>query len=315
MNREKGFNSFLELLNCFPDERSCHQYLAEKRWGGLMTCPYTDCGGEEAYVFKDGIRYKCKCCQRVYTVRKGTIFESTKLPLQKWFIGIYTLMHEPGMSSVRFAANYGMTQKTAWFVMQRIRTVLVELNESTGNLFDVVEVDEAYLGGKNGNRHWDKKVKQIRNNYDRHFKDKSTVLGMMQRSNRKVKVALVDNRTKITLTSQVTKNIKSGSTVMTDEWKGYNDVIFAYDRKIVNHKAKQYVNGECHTNTLEGYWSQMKRLIRDKHYWVSKRHVNKYIQQSACKYNMKDYSVEYKFEQFIQTCVGVRLKRKDLNNI
>ncbi len=295
------FNSLYSLIEYFKNEKVCHQYVAAKRWSGLMTCPHENCTGEDAYVFKDGIRYKCKTCYKIYTAKTRTIFECSKLPLRIWFIAMYHVMFDKGISSVQFSKNYNITQKTAWILFQKIRTVL--LNHSKDELLDgIIEIDEAYIGGKNKNRHHHKKTKFIKNNEDREFKDKSTILGLMERGTGFVKTFIVNNRSKYTLTKAIYENVSRDSEIMTDEWRGYNDVVHHYNRQIVNHTKGQYVNGEAHTNTLEGFWTILKRHITGRHHWVSKHHLNKYLAESAYRYNSRLKNIHSKFTEFITNC-------------
>ncbi|QXV66451.1 IS1595 family transposase [Mucilaginibacter sp. 21P] len=308
------FTGLYSLIEYFKDEKTCHQYIAEKRWNGLMLCPHVMCDGEEAYVFKDGVRYKCKSCYRIYTAKTRTIFEHSKLPLKLWFIAMYHVMYDKGISSIQFSKNYHICQKTAWILLQKIRTVLAKIPHDT-TLEGVVEIDEAYIGGKNGNRHHHKKTKVIKDNEDREFQDKTTVLGLMERGTGFVKTFIVDNRQKSTLTKAIYKTVLPGSTIMTDEWRGYNDVIHHYNRLVVNHKSRQYVKGDIHTNTLEGYWTILKRMIKGRHHWVSKRHLSRYLAESAYRYNSRLKNVGSKFDEFINGCSKVIIRVKQLMGI
>jgi transposase-like protein len=314
MSTFNEFNSLYNLIENFKDEKVCHQYIAEKRWGGLMTCPHEACSGEDAYVFKDGIRYKCKSCYKIYTAKTRTIFECTKLSLRIWLIAMYHVMSDKGISSVQFAKNYNITQKTAWILFQKIRTVLATHSQDI-LLSGTIEIDEAYIGGKNKNRHHHKKTKFIKNNEDREFKDKSTVLGLMERGNGFVKTFIVNNREKHTLTKAIYQNVSKGSRIMTDEWGGYNDVIHHYDRHVVNHKKGQYVDGESHTNTLEGFWTILKRHITGRHHWVSKHHLSKYLAESVYRYNSRFISVGIKFSEFITASEQITVRVKALMGI
>lgn len=168
MINQTEFKTIIEVVTRFPTERSCHEYLASRRWAdGVMICPHGDCGHEHAYVYKDGIRYKCKKCKLIYTAKTGTFMEASKLPTIKWFVSLYLVMHKKGISSIQLSKDVGVQQRTAWFILHRLRAAL-------GNTIDVeldgvVQLDETFVGGKNKNRHADKKVK---NSQGRSFKDK-----------------------------------------------------------------------------------------------------------------------------------------------
>lgn len=118
---DKKFKSIIDLVRVFPDEKSCHQYLAYQRWEGVMVCPHEGCGNDRAYVYKDSIRYKCTKCKRNYTAKTGTFMEGSNLSTIKWLMAMYLVLHKKGVSSVQLAKDIDTTQKTAWFVLQRIR--------------------------------------------------------------------------------------------------------------------------------------------------------------------------------------------------
>ncbi len=200
------FNTIFDLVKRFPDEKSCHEYLAGQRWEGYMTCPYDNCNHDQVYVFKDGIRYKCKGCRKIFNAKTGTIFEATKLPLTQWFMALYMAMHKRGISSTQLAKDLGVTQKTAWFMLQRIREALGNEDQSE-QLEGVVEIDETFVGGKSKFRHKDKRVKY---NPGRGWKDKTPVLGMLQR-NGKVRAMVIPNVLMLTLHKQVYTHVKGGS--------------------------------------------------------------------------------------------------------
>jgi transposase-like protein len=280
------FSNILELVTRFPDERSCHQYLASRRWNGYMQCPHDGCDGDEAYVFSDGIRYKCKCCKKQYTARTGTILEASKLPIRKWFVAIYMIMHKKGISSIQLGKDLGVTQKTAWFLLHRIRAIFNNLPEVI--LDGVVELDETYVGGKNKNRHFDKKVK---NSAGRACVDKTAVFGMLQRGGT-LKAMVVRTVTAKELCTNVWHSVKRGCTLMTDEYNAYNPLSPYYDHQKVVHGRGQYVQGECYTNGLENFWSHLKRGIIGVYHWTSRKHLNKYVQEFVFKYNYRNMPIQ-----------------------
>ncbi|MEE1944247.1 IS1595 family transposase [Pedobacter sp. KR3-3] len=299
------FNNILELVQRFPDERSCHQYLASRRWNGYMECPYEDCEGDIAYVFKDGIRYKCTCCNRVYTAKTGTFMEASKLSTLKWFIAIYLVLHKKGISSVQLAKDIGTTQKTAWFVLHRIRHAFG--NEEKEKLEGVVELDESYVGGKNKNRHYNKKVK---NSQGRAYKDKTPVFGMLQRDGRLVAMAISCTSARV-LRPIIYSNIKQGTTLMCDEFNVYKSLETNYTRNVVEHGKGQYVNGDCYTNGLENFWSHMKRGIIGVYHKTSRTHLNRYVQEFVFKYNYRNLPVQEQMNVVFNN-FACRLKYKEL---
>lgn len=171
----ENFNSLLEVYDYFSDEQKCLDYLATQRWDGEIICPH--CNHNKIYAFQDKKRFKCAKCRQQFTAKVGTIFEDSKVAMRKWFIAIYLVTsHKNGISSHQLAKDIKVTQKTAWFMLQRIRFGL-GANVDTDELEGTIELDETFVGGKNKNRHADKKVE---NSQGRSFKDKTPVMGMLQ---------------------------------------------------------------------------------------------------------------------------------------
>lgn len=325
------FNTILELIQRFPDEKSCHQYLASRRWNGYMECPYEDCTNDKSYVFKDGIRYKCTCCKRVYTAKTKTIFDSSKLPTIKWFLAIYLVMHKKGISSIQLYKDIGVTQKTAWFLLHRIRVTLG--NEPEQQLEGNVQLDETFVGGKNKNRHHDKKVEKSQG---RSFKDKTPVMGMLQEEEYTyvtrphkvikgkmvtekvitkpsiVKCVVIADTSPGTLQPLVIKHVKEGSVLISDEWQGYRGLSTIYQHEVVDHAGKQYVNEAGYTsNALESFWSQGKRSIIGIYHKTSRKHLSKYFNEFVFRYNYRNLGAQDQLNIVFKN-MDCRLKYKDL---
>lgn len=300
------FNSILELVQRFPDEVSCHQYLASRRWNGYMECPYDGCNNDKAFVFKDGIRYKCTCCRRIYTAKTGTVMEASKLSTMKWFLAMYLIMHKRGISSVQLAKDLSVTQKTAWFVLQRLRTVLG--NEEKPMLEGIVEIDETFVGGKARFKHKDKRIKY---NPGRGWADKVPVYGMLERGG-KVRAMVIPNVLMLTLKTITLQNVKGGSDLMGDGFNGYRALEPFYNLHSTDHGKGFYGDGgDIHSNGIENFWSHFKRHIGGTHIKVSPKHLNKYVQESAFRYNYRNLSIQEQFNIVINN-FGCRLKYKDL---
>lgn len=336
MIHQNQFKSIIDLVNQFPTEKSCHHYLVGQRWGGgYMECPYDGCPGNTPYVFKDGIRYKCKCCGRIYTAKTGTIFEASKLPLIKWFVALYLIMHKKGISSCQLAKDISVQQKTAWFMLHRIRHVLGN-GDTDQQMEGTVLLDETFVGGKNKNRHWDKKVK---NSQGRSFKDKTPVMGLMEkevsviieRPNKVqpektvkekviikpslVRCCVIRDTSSESLHPVIFENIKADSIIVSDEWRGYCGLTGFYNHQIVDHHRHQYVNqAGFTTNALEGHWSELKKGIQAIYHKVSRHHLNKYVQEFAFKYNWRTFDVQSQINGILIDCNG-RLKLRDLKAI
>lgn len=325
------FKTIFDLVKRFPDELSCHQYLVSRRWNGYMTCPHKGCEGDKAYVFKDGMRYKCACCRKIYTVRTGSILECSNLPLVKWFTAFYLIMHKKGISSVQLSKDLGVTQRTAWFLLHRIRFTLG--NEKQVKLSGEIQIDETFVGGKNKNRHFDKKVK---NSQGRVFIDKTPVMGMLQKEEyelverphkiipfRTVKEKVIKhagvmkchvtlNTTAQQLRPLIHQHIEKGSIIVSDEWKAYHGLNRYYNHQVVDHSRNNYKNELGYSsNGIESHWSQFKRGIIGIYHCVSRKHMNNYVQEFVFKYNYRNLAVSHQMDFFIQR-MECRLTYKQL---
>lgn len=284
------FHSILELVSTFPDEQSCIDHLEEIRWGGKVVSPFD----EKSKVYKcSNNRYRCKETGKYFNVRTNTLFENTKVALQKWFLAIWLITsHKKGISSIQLSKDINVTQKTAWFMLQRIRNCF-GIDDTT--LSDEVEVDETYVGGKNKNRHAKKKVK---NAQGRSNKDKTPVVGLVQRGGKLVAKKVEDVKTK-TLTKEVQSIVKN-ATVYTDEWVGYNLLKRMYKHEIVKHGQGEFVSGKAHTNTIEGFWSLLKRGIIGIYHFVSKKHLQYYVDEFVFRYNLRKISDSERFNGMLK---------------
>lgn len=308
------FNSLLKLIKEFPSELSCHQYLAARRWrDGVIICPH--CSHEEAYVFKDGITYKCKKCSLKFNAKTKTFMDSSKLPTVKWIYAFYLVLHKKGISSIQLGKDVEVTQKTAWFMLQRIREALG--NDSEEMLSGTVEIDETFVGGKSRFKHKNKRPKY---NPGREFPDKVPVIGLLQRSYKnsrgdiipaRVKTFAIDNVQMLTITKAVRKHVKIGSNVMGDGFTGYRVLEKTFNVRLVDHSKGWYVDGDCHTNTIEGFWSQFKKGIKSTYHKTTKKHLNKYACEFAFKYNYRHLNLQGQINTIIDN-MAVRLKYKDL---
>lgn len=240
------FNSLYDFFTAFPDEASCIAFLENKLWPDGVVSPYDPTS--KVYRRGDGM-YRCKNTGKNFNVRIGTIFEGTKLPLRKWFIGLYLHHnHKKAISATQLAKDIGVTLKTAWFMLHKFRKTshVVHFQKLDGE----VELDETFVGGKNHNRHADKKVPKCQG---RSFKDKVPVMGMLQRGGAVICKVVNDTSVK-SLTPPILKSVARTATLFTDEWCGYDLVRKLYKAEIVDHSRKQYVNGNAYTNSIEGFW-------------------------------------------------------------
>ncbi len=301
--------SLLTFTKYFPDEQSCIDFLAVQKWGDIhkATCPH--CKNNKTYRFTNGKRYSCSHCKKQFSVRYGTIFEGSNLSLLKWFMAIYLFTSlKKGISSVQLSKYIEVTQKTAWFMLQRIRYSM----EQTGNLYaGITEIDEAYLGGSEANRHMKDRVKGI--------KPKTVVVGMVNRDTKTVRSIKVDSAKYHDLADPIMNNIETGSTIITDEFQAYKTLgKYFYNQKTVNHSQGEYVKKDnreafkIHTNTIEGYWSLLKRGINGIYHWCSKKHTNKYLDEYSFRYNHRDLNDYNRFTFYFSICNKPKLSYKTL---
>ena len=302
------FKTILDLIRAFPDDKSCHQYLAGLRWGsGVMECPH--CKHERAYVFKDGIRYKCKSCKLQYTAKTGTFMEASKLPTIKWFVAMFLTMHKKGISSIQLGKDIGVSQKTAWFMLQRLRTAFGHEPEKE-LLNGTIELDETFVGGKNKNRHYSKRVK-YKQETGRAYPDKTPVFGMYVRETGKVRAYAISNTELKNINRQITYNINFSSKLMTDDWIGYRGIDKIYERHYVAHSKWKYVDGDVTSNRIENFWSHFKRGIKGIYIQVTPKHLNKYVQEFVFRFNHRNFEIQHQVESIIKR-MHCRLKYKEL---
>lgn len=272
------YRSVLEIIRDFPDEQSCIEYLEETRWEGNPVSPFDPTS--KVYKCK-GNRYYCKNTGKYFNVRTGTLFDGTKIPLQKWFIAIWLLAsHKKGVPSRQLARDIGVTQKTAWFMLHRIRGCYADLDTT---LSGEVEMDETFVGGKNKNRHRDKKVPVCRG---RAHIDKTPVLGMVERGGRIVAQVIPDTSQR-SITPVVCQRVDRSATVYTDEWQGYDTIAKLYSRFFVDHSRGQYASGNVTTNRIEGFWGILKRGIIGVYQMTSRKHLQRYVDEFVWRYNLR----------------------------
>ena len=286
------FNSLFDFFEAFPDEKSCIGYLENKRWGGNIISPYDPTS--KVYHRGDGM-YRCKNTGKNFNVRIGTIFEGTKLPLRKWFMAIYLICnHKKGISATQLSKDISVTLKTAWFLLHKIRRTYHVVHKE--KLDGEVELDESFVGGKNKNRHANKKVK---NSQGRSFKDKVPVLGMLQRGGNVI-CKVVDDTSAKSLTPPILKAIKRSATLYTDEWCGYDTVRKIYNTKMVDHGKGIYVVGNAYTNSIEGFWGNFcKRVINGIYNHLSRKYMQRYFDEFCFRYNTRNVSNRERFETAI----------------
>lgn len=301
----KEIKSIIELIQKFPTEDECYTLLEKIRWNGNVVSPYD----KTSKVYKcKGHNYRCRKTGKYFNVKTNTMFEASNIKLQKWFLAIWVITsHKKGISSLQLSRDINVTQKTAWFILQRIRKCFGIENNCL--LDNDVEIDETYIGGKNKNRHAHKKVE---NSQGRSMKDKVTVLGMIER-NGKLIARIVPDVQAPTLTNEIRKNVKPTADIYTDEWLGYTDLPKYYNHSIVKHSDKEFVNGNAYTNNIECFWGILKRGILGIYHFTSKKHLQIYLDEFVFRYNTRYMTEQNKFETLLSN-MTTRTRYKELVN-
>jgi transposase-like protein len=276
----KKFQTLVGFTGHFKDEETCRKFFEQVRFRNGDYCPH--CGFTAIYRFEDG-RYRCKGCKKDFTIKTKTVFGESKIPLRNWFIAIYLLTTcRKGISSVQLAKQVGVTQKTAWFMDHRIRKAM---KQNRGQLFGTIEADETYVGGKDRNKHRSKRVTLARG---RSVETKTPVFGLLQR-NGEVRANVVSDARMRTLEKHIVDHVQIGSELYTDNFASYDRIGKLFKHETVAHSRGQYVRpGGIHTNSAESFWALFKRGYVGIYHWMSPKHLQRYVDEFARRYNTRD---------------------------
>ena len=298
----KSTISTFQIFEMFPTAESARLFLESRIWADGVTCP--SCKAKENITTRKGGFYRCNPCQIDFTIRTGTIFERSHIPLHKWLYAMYLLVTaRKGISSLQLAKEIGVTQKSAWFMLHRLREACG--GPKLTKLKGIVELDECFIGGKERNKHEHKKLKMGRGSVG-----KTAVLGMRERGTGRTFAATMPERSLQEATQRIHDNIELGTQLYTDEhlmFTGLDGLFFKHNA--VNHSAGEYAAGPAHTNSIESVWAVLKRGYYGVYHSMSGKHLRRYLDEFTFRLNegnVKRHSLE-RLDSMIEAVSGKRL--------
>lgn len=298
------FKNLKELVSRLSDEDVCRKHMEKMRWGAEPFCPH--CSSTKPYRLKNGKTLRCSnpTCRKNFTVTVGTVFENSKIKLSSWMAAMYLLTaHKKGISSLQLSRDIGVTQKTAWFMLHRLRLIMVDPNPKP--LQNIVEVDETYVGGKMGKMNRAKRKRhQELGNYN-----KVAVMGLIERDGQARMQVIGDNNFK----DIIRRNVGEDAILITDSHQGYTGLDEEYQNGhyTVNHSQMQFRQGIACTNTIEGFFSFLKRSYIGCYHYMSPKHLQLYCIETCYRYNTRKIKDADRFTMTLQNVEG-RLKYKTL---
>jgi transposase-like protein len=300
--------TLLEAVQYFSDAENCRQFMIAVRWAdGIVKCPY--CGSEKLTYLEKAKLYRCysKHPKQKFSLKVGTVFEDSPIGLDKWLPAAWILSNSKnGVSSYELSRSLGVTQKSAWFMLHRIRTAMKEDQSGTmgGHWQNPIEIDETFVGGKAINKHLNQRKQKER---------KTIVMGMLNRETRQIRAKVIPNVKRETLQAEILNHVGFNAHVFTDGWVGYEKLneYKNFTHKTVNH-INEYVNGRVHTQGIENFWSLLKRGLNGTYVAVEPFHMDSYVDEQVFRYNNRKQSDAKRFEKVLSQVAGKRLTFAEL---
>jgi transposase-like protein len=302
----KSFKTLAELNRTFGDNKVALSHFKSIRWRDGQFCPH--CGHNRVYALKRENIYRCAQCRTNFSILVGTIFENSKLPLRVWYGAIWLLTNHPkGIASTTLARDLGITQKSAWFVLHRLRHA-ARTGSFNAPLSGTIEVDETYVGGKGYNRH---KSQRRKRKGKAGVVNKTPVIGAVDRDGNVAAEVMSDGFSTGRAQNFIRGVAPKADRLITDAHPTYQAMRGVPPHEIVNHHAGEYVRGDAHTNTIEGVWALLKRQIVGTHHWVSPKHLQQYVSEMAWRMNRRAMTPEERVNALFRAVEG-RLTYKAL---